>query len=86
MLGFSSGDDSRPTSNEEQRQLVATIYVEEQILVQEALALGLDNDARIHDMLAQKMRHVLSGNVIQPTELELESYYQGISSATQACL
>ena len=61
---------------EEQRQLVATIYVEEQILVQEALALGLDNDARIHDMLAQKMRHVLSGNVIQPTELELESYYQ----------
>jgi len=62
---------------EEQRQLVATTYVEEQILVQEALALGLDNDARIHDMLAQKMRHVLSGDVIQPTGLELESYYQG---------
>jgi len=61
---------------EEQRQFVATTYVEEQILVQEALALGLDNDARIHDMLAQKMRHVLSGDVIQPTESELESYYQ----------
>ena len=61
---------------EEQRRFVATTYVEEQILVKEALALGLDNDARIHDMLAQKMRHVLSGDVIQPTESELESYYQ----------
>lgn len=61
---------------EEQRQLIANAYVEEQILVQEAIALGLDNDARIHDMLAQKMRHVLSGDVIQPTEDELESYYQ----------
>ncbi|NKB32208.1 MAG: hypothetical protein GKR91_03840 [Pseudomonadales bacterium] len=61
---------------DEQRQLVASTYVEEQILVQEAIALGLDNDARIHDMLAQKMRHVLSGDVIQPSTSDLESYYQ----------
>lgn len=62
--------------SEEQRQFVATTYVEEQILVQEALAMGLDNDARIHDMLAQKMRHVLSGDVIQPTSSEIEAYYE----------
>jgi hypothetical protein len=62
--------------NEEQQQFVASSYVEEQILVREAIALGLDNDARIHDMLAQKMRHVLSGEVIQPSQNELSAYYQ----------
>jgi len=61
---------------EQQRLLVSTIYIEEQILVREALAMNLDNDARIHNMLAQKMRHVLSGNVIQPSESELTRYYQ----------
>lgn len=61
---------------DEQRQFITNAYVEEQILVQEAIAMGLDNDARIHDMLAQKMRHVLSGNVIQPGPEELERYYQ----------
>lgn len=61
---------------DEQREFVTASYIEEQILVQEALAMGLDNDARIHDMLAQKMRHVLSGGIIQPSEEELESFYQ----------
>ena len=61
---------------EEQRQLIASLYVEEQILVQEAITLGLDNDARIHDMLAQKMRHVLSGGIIQPSETELQVHYE----------
>lgn len=61
---------------EQQRQLISLAYVEEQILVQEALAIGLDNDARIHDMLAQKMRHVLSGGIIQPSTDELEAYYR----------
>lgn len=60
---------------EEQRQLITSLYVEEQILVRAAIAMGLDNDARIHDMLAQKMRHVLSGDIIQPSESELQAYY-----------
>ncbi len=60
---------------EEERHLVTTRYIEEQILVREALALNLDNDARIHDMLAQKMLHVLSGDIIQPTQDELQQYY-----------
>lgn len=59
-----------------QRDAIIQSYIEEQILVQEALALGLDDDARIHDLLAQKMRHVLSGDVIQPTDSELQSFYQ----------
>lgn len=62
--------------NEQQRQLVAANYIQEQILVLEAQQMELDNDERIHDILAQKMRHVLSGNIIQPSDDELSSYYQ----------
>jgi hypothetical protein len=61
--------------SEQQRDFITSSFVEEQILVREALALGLDNDARIHDLLAQKMRHVLSGDIIQPSDEELENYY-----------
>lgn len=71
MQEMSSGEPL----TEQQRDFITSSFVEEQILVQEALALGLDNDARIHDLLAQKMRHVLSGDVIQPGDEQLESYY-----------
>ena len=71
MQELSRGEELSP----EQRELVTAYYIEEQILVREALAMELDNDERIHDILAQKMRHVLSGNVIQPTEAELQAYY-----------
>ena len=60
---------------QEQRQRVEDDYIDEQILVREALALGLDDDPRIHDFLAQKMLHVLSADVIQPREDELEAYF-----------
>ena len=63
--------------NEEQREYLTSAFVEEQILVQEAIKMGLDNDARIHDILAQKMRHVLSGDIIQPSQEELQTYYNG---------
>ena len=62
--------------SEERRDYFIAAFVEEQILVQEALKLGLDDDARIHDILAQKMRHVLSGDIIQPNEAELEAFYR----------
>lgn len=62
--------------SEEQRQLVAANYIQEQILVLEARQMDLDNDERIHDILAQKMRHVLSGSIIQPSDEELSAYYQ----------
>ncbi len=60
---------------EEQQQAIVNAFVEEQILVAEALAMNLDNDARIHDILAQKMRHVLSADVIQPGAAELQAFY-----------
>ena len=68
----------------EQQEFITASYVEEQILVKEAVELGLDNDARIHDMLAQKMRHVLSGDIIQPTLAELESFYSSNSELYRA--
>ena len=61
--------------SEEQEQSVVNSYVEEQVLVAEALAMNLDNDDRIHDILAQKMRHVLSADVIQPSAAELQEFY-----------
>lgn len=59
----------------EQRQQVQNDYVDEQILVREALALGLEDDPRIHDFLAQKMLHVLSADVIRATQAELEVFF-----------
>lgn len=60
----------------EQRERVTASYIEDQILVREAISMELDNDNRIHDILAQKMRHVLSGSIIQPTDDELREYFE----------
>ncbi len=59
----------------EQKQQATSAYIEEQILVKEALAMGLDNDTRIHNILAQKARHVLSGDIIQPNAEMLEEFF-----------
>lgn len=60
----------------EERQLVEDAYIDEQVLVREALDMGLEADRRIDDILVQKMLHVLSGDVIQPTEDELREFYE----------
>jgi hypothetical protein len=66
---------SGSTLSVEERQQVVDSYIDEQVLVREALALGLEDDARIHDFLAQKMLHVLSADVIQPADADLERYF-----------
>lgn len=58
------------------REQVREAYIDEQVLVREARALGLEDDARVDDFLAQKMLHVLSADVIQPTDAELEGFFQ----------
>ncbi len=60
----------------EDRQRVEDAYIEQQILVREAQALGLDDDSQVHDILAQRMLHVLSADVIQPSDAEIEAYYE----------
>ena len=60
----------------EERQLVEDAYIDEQVLVREALDMGLESDRRIDDILVQKMLHVLSGDVIQPADDELREFYE----------
>ena len=71
LLEQSQGTVFSPGLKEE----MTALYIEEQMLVREALSLNLDKDVRIHDMLAQKMRHVLSGDIIQPSEEEIQAFY-----------
>jgi hypothetical protein len=59
----------------EERRLVEEAYIDERVLIREARAMGLEADERIDDILVQKMLHILSGDVIQPTEEELAAHY-----------
>jgi hypothetical protein len=63
------------TLSPDERQLVEEAYIDERVLIREARAMGLEADERIDDILIQKMLHVLSGDVIQPTDEELAAYY-----------
>lgn len=64
------------TLTEEERLLVEEAYIDERILIREARAMGLEADERIDDILIQKMLHILSGDVIQPTGAELAAFYE----------
>jgi hypothetical protein len=66
--------EATPLSAED-RRLVEEAYIDERVLIREARALGLEADERIDDILVQKMLNILSGDVIQPTERELEAFY-----------
>ena len=58
-----------------QRQQVEDDYIDERVLAREARAMGLEDDAQVENLLAQKMLDVLSADVIQPTDAELSAYY-----------
>jgi hypothetical protein len=60
----------------EERQLVEEAYIDERVLIREARAMGLEADERIDDILVQKMLHILSGDVIQPSDEELAAHYE----------
>ncbi len=75
ILQIEAQEGKRLTENE--RRVVEEEYLDERVLVREAQALGLSADERIDDILIQKMLHVLSGDVIQPSDDELAMYYIG---------
>lgn len=59
----------------DERTLVRERYIDERVLAREARAMGLEDDERIDDILVQKMLHVLSGDVIQPSDEEIAAFY-----------
>ncbi len=59
----------------ERREEIVQATIEEQVLVAEAIAMGLDKDSRIYTVLAQKMLHVMSADVIQPNDTELKTFF-----------
>jgi hypothetical protein len=59
-----------------ERQAAEAAYIDEQILAREARVRGFDDDERIRGILSQKMLHLLSGDVPQPTAAELRAYYE----------
>jgi hypothetical protein len=68
-------NNGEPLSASE-RQAITTAYIEEEALVLEALARGLDEDSRIRSLLAQKMLHVMSADIIQPSTSQLTEFYR----------
>lgn len=68
-------NNGEPLSASE-RQAITTAYIEEEALVLEALARGLDKDSRIRSLLAQKMLHVMSADIIQPSTSQLTEFYR----------
>ena len=73
ILQIEASEGTRLT--DEERRQVEERYLDELVLVREAQALGLAADERIDEILIQKMLHVLSGDVIQPSDDELAAYY-----------
>jgi len=62
--------------NETERRKAEDAYIDEQVLAREARVRGLDDDEKIRSILYQKMLHVLSGDVPQPTDAELREYFE----------
>ncbi|MGG7534170.1 MULTISPECIES: peptidylprolyl isomerase [unclassified Rhizobium] len=72
----------RPPTSEELKGLIDD-YVKEEVLVREALALGLDrDDTVVRRRLRQKMEFVdAAADVLTPTDADLQAYLQ-INAAT----
>jgi PPIC-type PPIASE domain len=61
--------------NDSERKIAENAYVDEQILAREARVRRLDDDEKIRAILYQKMLHILSSDVPQPTDAELRAYF-----------
>jgi hypothetical protein len=62
--------------NDDERVQATKAYIDDQILAQEARLRGLDDDDRIRRILTQKMLHTLSAEVPQPTNAQLDAFFE----------
>ena len=61
--------------NDAERRIARDACIDELVLAREARIRRLDDDEKIRSILYQKMLHVLSGDVPQPTDAELRLYF-----------
>ncbi len=64
----------RPLSEDEKRQTIED-YIEEEILVREAIKRGFDNSSQIRRLLLQNMRFFIVGDLPEPSEEELRVFF-----------
>ncbi len=65
----------RPLSQQEKDEIVKS-FIEEEILVREAVKRGFSDGSRIRALLLQNMRFFVSGNLPEPTDDELKAYFE----------
>ena len=75
----------REIQAQEQNELIED-YVDQQVLLAEAIKLGLDKaDSRITNLLADRMRQLLTETIPDPTEAQIDSFYRrGIQPLSQS--
>lgn len=65
----------KPLSKEEKKSLIKE-YINNELLYQEAILRGLDNDSRIKKQMIQKMIVLLTSEVKEPSDKELRAFFQ----------
>ena len=65
----------RPLSDADKQELVEN-FIEEEILVREARKRGFTESSRIRALLLQNMRFFIAGDLPEPTDEELEDYFE----------
>ena len=68
----------RPLSETEKAEIVQT-YVEEEILVREAVSRGFTDSSRVRTLLVQNMRFFIAGEIPDPTDEELKAWFENNS-------
>ena len=63
-----------PLSEAERTELVEG-FIEEEILVREAIKRGYTDSSRVRALLAQNMRFLITGDIPEPTEEELRTFF-----------
>ncbi len=65
----------RPLADEEKQEIVRS-FVEEEILVREAVKRGFSDSSRIRALLLQNMRFFIAGDLPEPTDADLRAYFE----------
>lgn len=75
----------RPLTEVEKKEIVRN-FIEEEILVREAVKRGFSDSSRIRALLLQNMRFFIAGDIPEPTEAELQEYFENNSEKFQSPL